>query len=343
MNNIKSKVINSRPIKYVFTKVNKIILDRSFKKGKIKINPDLIYFAVTNICNSNCRFCAYQYNESPKQVMSFETFKKGLDQYHEMNGKIVNLTPLAGEPLIDKNIFEKIKYAKSKNMYTIFNTNAILLNVNENYKKIIDSGLDLLQISSPGLDDAAYKRVYRINKYPDILNGIKNILDYKEETGSKIQISLMARRDRAAGELRNDEGIKKIQPYTEKGLIYIDYEGYYEMDSWCGHIKQEDLTGIMRIKQADSKKPNIPCVRMVRIISILPDGSVRLCGCRYYKTEIDDLIIGNINNNSLKEIFRSKEFYSILKNSFDGKWPVACDKCSLYGQYSPLLKALRMQ
>ena len=44
-------------------------------------------------------------------IMSFEIFKKGLDQFIQMGGSDISLTPIVGDPLIDPNLMEKIEYA----------------------------------------------------------------------------------------------------------------------------------------------------------------------------------------------------------------------------------------
>lgn len=314
--------------------IKALLLKQMFKKGRIGRDreiPKQLYFAVTNICNANCTFCAYRYNETSKQIMPFEIFRKGLDEYVEMGGREINLTPINGEPLVDPNLFEKIIYAKNNRIDMVyFSTNGILLNKNNNYQKIIDSRTDMLQISSPGLNDDAYKRVYRTNRYSDIVDGIVKLLEYKMKTESPIKIGIDFRNDRPYEELLRDEGIKKIEFYIKNGMISIDKNGRTEMDDWCGQVKDSDLTGIMVIKKADEYKHNIPCHRLFTDLSILPNGLVRLCGCRFYKTEIDELVIGDIRRQHLKDMLAGEKFREIIENIFRGCWPLVCKNCSYY-------------
>ena len=67
-----------------------------------------------NICNANCTFCAYQYQTRDTGTMSLELYKKIILQYAaDIGGGDLNLTPTVGEPLADKFIIERIKFARS--------------------------------------------------------------------------------------------------------------------------------------------------------------------------------------------------------------------------------------
>lgn len=66
---------------------------------------------VTNICNSKCRFCAYQYQEKFRHgrgVMSDQIFDKAINDFHRMGGKYISFTPFAGDPLLDPKIIERV-------------------------------------------------------------------------------------------------------------------------------------------------------------------------------------------------------------------------------------------
>jgi Radical SAM superfamily len=242
-----------------------------------------------NICNANCTFCAYQFNEEPKDTMSIDLFKRTLDSTFRMGhlGTLV-LTPVAGEPLADRTLFEKIAYAKSKGVERImFTTNGILLSKHDNYRKIVDAGMDTVYISSPGLSEAAYQRLYKTSRFKTLLDGLVKLLEYKEQSRASVNLFLFLRLDRPLEEAMRDEGMKDIQPYLERGTIQLgDIRNNF--DNWSGHITQDALTGNMTLN-APKEKP-IPCDRMIHDLAVLPDGKVRVCSCRYYRTNHDELV-----------------------------------------------------
>lgn len=283
-----------------------------------------------NICNADCVFCAYRFNEEPKDTMSLDLFRHALDEVMTLSpplGTLV-LTPVAGEPLADPTLFDKIAYAKERGVQNvIFTTNGILLVKNDNWRRCIDAGLHTLHISSSGLSDEAYKRMYRSKRYPVILDGLLKLLAYKEARSAAVAIKLLLRLDRPLEEAMADEGMEAIRPYLERGTIELD-DIRNNFDNWSGHISESDLIGNMTLNPA-KPRPTL-CDRMVNDLAILPDGKVRVCSCRYFKTNNDELVIGDLKKQPMKEIHFGKTHKNLLRDVAAGNWPRVCSECSLY-------------
>ena len=98
------------------------------KKGK------RLYVNITNKCNVECPFCCMYSNASNNRFMSFDTFKRIVD---ETEGSF-ELQLEGGEPLLHKNLFLFLEYAVSTNRCTkiILLTNGILLE--EHINRLID-------------------------------------------------------------------------------------------------------------------------------------------------------------------------------------------------------------
>ena len=98
------------------------------KKGK------RLYVNITNKCNVECPFCCMYSNPSNNRFMSFDTFKRIID---ETDGSF-ELQLEGGEPLLHKSLFLFLEYAVSTNRCTkiILLTNGILLE--EHINRLID-------------------------------------------------------------------------------------------------------------------------------------------------------------------------------------------------------------
>ena len=114
--------------------------------------------------------------------------------------------------------------------------------------------------------------------------------------------------------------------YYKKGLFEMNYLTAY--DTWGGLISKKDLLGFQVIKQSPKIK-RYPCGRL-SYLSVLPNGDIRVCGCRIMNSFHDELVVGNLNKNSLKEIFNSKEYDRIIKKFQEGKIPNICKECTFY-------------
>ena len=105
---------------------------------KVKDLPREIMIEVESRCNFNCKFC-FNKNSFAKQGRDIKTFttsqvKKIINTIAKAEVKIVRFT--GGEPLLRKDIFELMEYAKSKGLKVRLNTNGSLINNKGVVKKL---------------------------------------------------------------------------------------------------------------------------------------------------------------------------------------------------------------
>lgn len=94
--------------------------------------PTLVYVETTNFCNAKCKYCLYERMERPVETMTFDQFKFIADKVKQRGLKIGAMFCF-GEPLSDRNLFEKINYGKAVGVMTSYlglNTNCSLLTPN---------------------------------------------------------------------------------------------------------------------------------------------------------------------------------------------------------------------
>ena len=116
------------------------------------IPPEVMQISVTYKCNLRCKMCSI-YNEISKikKEPAKEEFYRLIDEAERY--KIKELVLTGGEPFIREDIFNVIRYAKSKMMKVIVTTNTTLID-KECAEKIVNSGLDHLHISIDGLEES---------------------------------------------------------------------------------------------------------------------------------------------------------------------------------------------
>lgn len=288
-----------------------------------------LYFEVTNVCNLRCRFCVYSKKIPCKMgIMTFEVFKKTIDEYATLGGGTVSFTPTIGEPLLDPGLIRKIDYASSqpsiKRVY--FYTNGTLLSKDDNYKKIVDSGISDIKISVGIFDRVMYKKVHQVDLYDQLLDGVHKLLKYNFNHKEKISIEIDFRSPLWPSQTLITPDFKKyIEPYLSRRVTY-NFMPYY--DNWCGNIAKNDLIGVMKLRRVNRFKYST-CIRTFDA-SILFDGSVRLCACRIKDTEFDELVVGNIKNDSLSNLFYSEKAKKIREAFILKDPPLVCKGCSFY-------------
>lgn len=134
-------------------------------------------------CNFACTMC--QVSDWPKrqraQDMSFDAFKRLIDeQYGLVEIKIQGM----GEPLLQGGeFFRMIRYARSRRIWVRTTTNASLLHLNDNYRKLIDAGVNDVQVSFDGADKATYEKIRRGGKFEQVMRNCRLLNDYCAQTG----------------------------------------------------------------------------------------------------------------------------------------------------------------
>ncbi len=159
--------------------------------------PFFITVEPTNFCNLKCNFCYHYDREAIKKEnlefchMDFDLFKKIVDDILEFPDKIKKFKFGGfGEPLLNKQLPEMIRYAKEKGIAEKIDlfTNGTLLN-EFNAKELVDAGLDWVNISINGLNREQYKeRCSNPIDFESMVEGIAQL--YKNKKQLEIYIKL---------------------------------------------------------------------------------------------------------------------------------------------------------
>jgi MoaA/NifB/PqqE/SkfB family radical SAM enzyme len=300
--------------------------------GKYFYPPSkVLQVSVTNVCNARCSFCAYRLvadTERPTGVMKMEVFKKAVDEYSAMGGKSIDLTPTVGDPLLDPTLIEKVKYCREHTgiQDICLTTNAIAMCKRYMFRQLVDTGANIICISLPGLDTETYKQVYGIDRYPEVIKGIAELLKYNKERGEPSRVILRFRNPQKPSTLiASKDFVEHIKPYLSN---QVTCNFTVDFDNWGGSIGEQDMYGIMKLREIPPRY-NVPCANLFNFM-VRYDGSVRLCGCRLKDSEDDGLVVGNVFQNSLEEIGRGKRVHDIIEGFYNGKRPSTCEQCSFY-------------
>lgn len=146
--------------------------------------PISISIEPTTSCNLRCPECPSGLRSftRPTGMLEAGLFKKTIDELH--SDLLYLIFYFQGEPYLNPNFLELVKYASSKGIYTATSSNAHYLN-DENARKTVESGLDRLIISIDGTSQDTYQS-YRVGgKLDKVIEGTKNIIKWKKELKSK--------------------------------------------------------------------------------------------------------------------------------------------------------------
>jgi MoaA/NifB/PqqE/SkfB family radical SAM enzyme len=280
---------------------------------------------LTNICNAHCSFCAYDLQNRNKGIMNDHVFKKAIDEYSAIGGGSINLTPTVGDPLLDKDIINKIRYAISKdNINNVwFYTNLIALD-NFDIDELLTSGLTTLRISTCIKDRETYREIYGVDQYRRVLSNIVKICEKNIRKNSPVKIKLYLKIPEQYEDILNSGDFKLISQYFNQEDLYI--KGY-RYDSWSGNINESDLPSGQKFRKQNYDIKEEPCYELFRRIHVLYDGTVIFCACRDLNAELK---IGNIFEQRVIDIWRGGELSLLRSNWMKGNIPKLCKGCERY-------------
>lgn len=264
--------------------------------------PYVIFIDPSGACNFNCSFCPCNnsdyMNEERHTVMSLDLFKKIIDDISsfEEQVKVIYLHGF-GEPLMNKNIPEMVKYIKEKKACreVRLTTNGSLLNPTLN-RKLVDAGIDLIRISIEALDSEAYKKICGIDA--DFESIVKNVQDLYTYSNGKTKVS--AKIVNVA--LKNNEDRRK---FYEIFSPITDYHFIEEVEEYWPKFKVELNKENIKANKLyyDTINEVTICTAPLVEMTIYSNGMVGVCAADWKFHHC----YGNANTESIKDLWNSEK------------------------------------
>ncbi|MDD5012069.1 MAG: SPASM domain-containing protein [Candidatus Nanoarchaeia archaeon] len=258
------------------------------------------YFEIETVhaCNAKCKMCPIWKHPEDYGRMEKKLFDKISS---EMSGysSWINSVCLSrnGEPLLDKNLVDKIKTLKNYGIKDVtFSTNASLLNKKKSLE-LIESGLDDIRFSIDGYTKETFESIRYGLDFENVVENCLQFIRLRNEKGNKPRIRIrMVLQD----ENRNEETQWKnfwLSKISEQDIVCSK-----EMNTWGNKLKKCDTEML-------EKYSNIPCISPWSTLVSLYDGKVPLCGVDYEPS----FNLGDLNSSTIKEIWNSEAYEEIRK------------------------------
>lgn len=142
--------------------------------------PMTISVEPTTACNLRCPECpsGLRSFSRPTGNLKADFFRQTINELHQELMYLIFY--FQGEPYINPQFLEMVRYASDQGIYTITSTNGHFLN-DGNARKTIESGLDRLIISVDGTTQEVYESYRKEGKLDHVLQGARNIVKWKRK------------------------------------------------------------------------------------------------------------------------------------------------------------------
>lgn len=285
--------------------------------------PRGLHVEGTNICNAACVFCAYPQMERKKQTMSMDEFRRIVNEYLAMGGRHVSLTPIVGDPFVDKHVFERLDLLMSLDLVSgiSFYTNAILMTPEKSARLMSMVSKLHVHVSWGGFDAKTWNTIMGVDKFESARDNVLAFIDIKRRTKSKIPFTLALRcpDSNCAGPLW-----ETLDSARKEGLVEIARMPDY--DSWAGKIAPEELRKVGLLPRTMPFKLGA-CELLFTKPVVLANGDVNACACRDVEAE---LIVGNVRDEPLEKIWAGPKIDAIIASHERGEYPDVCKRCTYF-------------
>jgi MoaA/NifB/PqqE/SkfB family radical SAM enzyme len=325
--------------------------------------PRSIYIEPTSRCNELCQQCPRTLlSREDDRDLSFDNFRSIVDQFPVLERVVLHGL---GEPLLNKDLPQMVRYLKARGTYVLFNSNWILLNAKRG-QELIEAGLDEFRLSMDGTTRETYTRVRGVDAFDKIWRNIHAfIVMQQEQNASKPAVSLWftAMKENLHElpgliVLAYKHGIREV--YLQR-LVYFERGLAHSQQSLFGRATREELELVRRCEQmcqecgitftaAGSTTPLASllrdvsdrhwsgCRRPYTLTYITSSGNVLSCcfapfGHRSAREYQEERVLGNIFQEPIEAIWHG-ERYVAFRRAFESDHPARhCSQCGLNWSY----------
>ena len=321
--------------------------------------PKTLYIETTNRCNLRCKGCIlYRGNWEPDRDLSLAEIIRITDQLPDLERVYLHGI---GEPLLNKELPAIIRHLKSRHVHVLFNSNGILLDSRQQ-QDLIAAGLDEIRISLDAASPIGYKTIRNSDKFERIIENLISLrrlqenqqVDYPHLSlwflGTRENISELPGLINLAAEI----GIEEV--YLQRLVYFQDDPGYgiarasktlQDLSGGSSDLIEESqkLAARRGIRlnasgqsepaeslqgQAEGRRPWSSCYRPSTLMYITANGNVLPCCISPFSTvDYDSIILGNIFDNSLQEIWTGSKYVSFRKQHQSATPPKSCRGCGI--------------
>lgn len=272
--------------------------------------PDIVQIESTNLCNAKCVFCPRDEMHRRQGVMDMDLFRKVVDECATLGITHVRVHNY-GEPFLDKQLVEKVRYAKSRGIKEVGMISNGSLITEELARGMIDAGLDAINISVDASGKETFERTRVHLNYDTVIGNVRTLARLRNELGRKRPKLILSfvRQGNTADE----------QAFIDEWRAVADKIHITDLHNWAGTLNA-------------TSDVQFPCYRMWLTFTVLWDGRVSLCCADFDGRHI----LGDVRTSSIAEIWNSPAYRAVRRQQLSDGGPEICRSCDLPKKDSPL-------
>jgi radical SAM protein with 4Fe4S-binding SPASM domain len=297
-----------------------------------RIAPVHIDMGIAKFCNIRCEFCYAIMTQNPSSAL----IKRDVLLNTMRDAGAIGVRSIGfigdGEPTCNPALKDALWEGKKAGLDLSVSTSGVLVNNDAIREAMLECCTWMRFCFSAGTREG-YKKIHGKDFFDVVVENIKNLVEYKNDSGKNCEIGLQAVFNPAT---QLDEIFEESKLAVRLGVDYLVIKQcslpeenssgnfdlkLYDSDKVIDTLKKceglsNSTTQIIpkwNLMQQKGSKPYDYCPSISLISEISGDGSWYPCGYMFGgKKEFNDLKFGNLHEKSLKEIWMSDRYWKII-------------------------------
>lgn len=312
-----------------------------------RIAPITIDMALTRRCTMRCVYCYGQLQANDEKKMTLDVIYRFLDDAADIGVKAVSLIS-DGESTCSPHVYDTILRAKQNGLDISLATNGVLLD-DERLEDILPA-LTYIRFNVSAADPERYAQIHGcpVEWQEKVLNTIYKCTDIKLREGLPVTIGLqmvlmpdmvdqVIPMAQLGDELGVDYFVIKHCSDDELGSLGIDYSKYAGMADILKRAESfsfDDESYVVKVKWnkimagGSGARTYSRCYGTVFMPQFSGSGLVAPCGMLFNSRYKDCFHIGNLAENSFKDIWKSDRYWEVMNflasDKFDARTRCGC-------------------
>jgi radical SAM protein with 4Fe4S-binding SPASM domain len=276
-----------------------------------------------NICNSDCIFCPYSLQTRKFGTMTPELFEEVCRQYASMGGGPMSLTPVVGDVLLDKQLPNRIitlqKFWPTIQPSVTTNLYALDRFSDEVVSELLET-LVRVHVSVYGLNEEENSAITQRSNFKKFAPNAQRLAELWERGSRRCSVWVSFRN-------LHEHPTELLRQYVVDSFGRDWFSGATtRYSNWGGRMTRPLPGDAQWVAYRENQKT---CLLLAVDLQVYWDGRVSACACCDYDAG-KDLALGNVQEQSLAEIYNSAANRQIWADQESGKMQSICKHCTFH-------------
>jgi MoaA/NifB/PqqE/SkfB family radical SAM enzyme len=303
-------------------------LKSSWEPGRFQAPgiPDLS-IETTNVCNSDCVFCANRVMSRKKGPLRMDRFTKAVDDFVALGGTRMDFNVTIGDPLLDPYLLERARYV-SRYRQIVGLGFVTTLQWLHRFKldEFFEAGFTWISISTVLSGRKQYRAFFGVDKYDQMLMNLISLLEENAKRNHQISVHIDIKpTDEPVDGILSHPDFERVSLLSGENLaMQVKNRGFF-VDDWQGAVT---LPGYLKLRPLYPRGHH-PCRMLYKGLTVYSNGKVGACQCRDFDAS-SELILGSVDD-SLSVLWEGPDLQALRQRWLErNEIPSICGSCRYY-------------